>query len=872
MADPSRMMRSSTLTRAQRRQVTGDRKTQRPAPPPGPSPHRHRSATNVTSVQQQQQYATFPRRRKRTQVLDIVKCGYLDRQSKHWRSWAPRWFLLRDAEIMYFKTKPASIQAAIRKSDYCFPLTTIKLEVHPGSRSRPFCFAIMSRIDSARYVFAANSKEDRDNWVNAISHNIQMLLAPPPPPPSTKPRAHPSAADTATLGPGPGPADVLAVPSATDAVHVSDDAKAAYEYSTSIKYPLHHAVFRNNAKLLRHLLDLRADHRERALSREDIEQELRTRRSSSFAPHPEELTKTALLDVNALDLHGNTALHIACMKGYLKCVKVLIHHRASCDIRNEAGWTPLCEAISRGSREIVTLCWRWKRIELRRRALLGLEKLRQLQDFRISVNWNFSSWLPLVSRMCPSDTYHVYKSGTKVRVDTTIAGFKRLSWERGDLSFLVVGEPRTQEQAAEDEAHAESFSAVASSPVDPISNDAMDVSVVNDAGDDITDASLPEETTAPVATDTKETVSETPRSITDIPTPRLLEEYDMDADTKRLLDEFDQVDIMSVALDREAKVFQRLDDDSLKIGDEEMLIHEVNWLMEGELNYMYLPQGMHFAPVMDSSTGRQQEIKVGQYRAKMFTVENASFRVIKRREHMSQEDLKKKKELVTTLRNPNKLKNQLNAFAKEMDVREQQRLAEEKRPNSSSGTGRAPAVDVPPLNTNNIIDPSRPNSNGDSKRQIEVRPSLPPPPATLITEKEYFSPMLKMELEEPPHLGRRVVSKIKQFKFSPTVAICQNFPIDTDEMASLLDLLPQKTPAGMLKDFIGARLPDGFPVQLTLPVFPTITAKVTFEDFEYTQLKSQVFEIPPDFTEDPQRFAFLADMADSAVSTADKAK
>lgn len=48
--------------------------------------------------------------------------------------------------------------------------------------------------------------------------------------------------------------------------------------------------------------------------------------------------------------------------------------------------------------------------------------------------------VPLVSRMCPSDTYRVFKSGSNVRIDTTLIGFDQTSWQRGNRSYIFKGQ------------------------------------------------------------------------------------------------------------------------------------------------------------------------------------------------------------------------------------------------------------------------------------------------------------------------------------------------------------------------------------------------------------------------------------------------
>lgn len=51
--------------------------------------------------------------------------------------------------------------------------------------------------------------------------------------------------------------------------------------------------------------------------------------------------------------------------------------------------------------------------------------------------------VPLVSKVCPSDIYRVWKSGSCLRVDTTLLGFEHMTWLKGRRSYIFKGEGAT---------------------------------------------------------------------------------------------------------------------------------------------------------------------------------------------------------------------------------------------------------------------------------------------------------------------------------------------------------------------------------------------------------------------------------------------
>lgn len=58
-----------------------------------------------------------------------------------------------------------------------------------------------------------------------------------------------------------------------------------------------------------------------------------------------------------------------------------------------------------------------------------------------------------------------------------------------------------------------------------------------------------------------------------------------------------------------------------------------------------------------------------------------------------------------------------------------------------------------------------------------------------------------------------------------------------------------------LREFVTLKLPSGFPVKIDIPILPTVSAKITFQKFEFRDnISSSLFEIPSTYAEDSMRF------------------
>lgn len=142
----------------------------------------------------------------------------------------------------------------------------------------------------------------------------------------------------------------------------------------------------------------------------------------------------------------------------------------------------------------------------------------------------------------------------------------------------------------------------------------------------------------------------------------------------------------------------------------------------------------------------------------------------------------------------------------------------------------------------------------DSLPETTRRSSLNPPPKTDMSWDEY----LLYDTERLPPIGRPMVLKEDKKTVKAHVAMSEDFPLSVDLILKVLEVVAPFKHFNKLKEFVAMKLPAGFPVRIEIPVFPTITARVTFRDFKScSEIPSSMFFIPRDYKEDPNRFPDL---------------
>ncbi|XP_022744418.1 uncharacterized protein LOC111295261 [Durio zibethinus] len=204
--------------------------------------------------------------------------------------------------------------------------------------------------------------------------------------------------------------------------------------------PAHLAVARRDYAGLRHIIS--------TLPRLAKAGEVNTEAESVEA----ELQADAVLAViDRRDVPGReTPLHLAVRLRDPVSAEILMAAGADWSLQNEHGWSALQEAVC--TREDVIamiiaqhyqpLAWaKWCR-----RLPRIVASAARIRDFYMEITFHFeSSVIPFIGRIAPSDTYRIWKRGSNLRADMTLAGFDGFRIQRSDQSFLFLGEGYTSE-------------------------------------------------------------------------------------------------------------------------------------------------------------------------------------------------------------------------------------------------------------------------------------------------------------------------------------------------------------------------------------------------------------------------------------------
>lgn len=287
-----------------------------------------------------------------------------------------------------------------------------------------------------------------------------------------------------------------------------------------------------------------------------------------------------------------------------------------------------------------------------------------------------------------------------------------------------------------------------------------------------------------------------------------------------------------VFLDNKRKTFVCVDKNALQeenIKEMHDYEKEVDMLLSREMLFLKLQtKTAAFLPTQSGWFIKKDKIEqVNGYTCQFYDV-NGLFIVSKlRSEHMSEEELKLRAE------KQKKVQEQLTRSKSSLDSKQ--------LTSSHSSHAKLNSVD-------NLTDLESVEGNSDDfDENIEYRPSLPPPEKPNVTWNEYIN----SNEGKHPTLGRALRCKESKKEFKAQLAMSEEFPLTIKDLNELLDALVPLAKFRKLKEFINLKLPPGFPVKIDIPIVPTVTAKVSFKNFNKNYaFNEKLFKIPDEYVEE----------------------
>lgn len=200
--------------------------------------------------------------------------------------------------------------------------------------------------------------------------------------------------------------------------------------------PVHKAIATRDHAALRKILS--------ALPRLSDPAEIRSE-AASLAEEEKADAISAVVDRRDNVPNRDTPLHLAVKLGDETATEMLMVAGADWSLQNEQGWSALQEAICNRQETIAKIIVRhyqplaWAKWCRRLPRLVAT--MRRMRDFYMEITFHFeSSVIPFISRIAPSDTYKIWKTGANLRADMTLAGFDGFRIQRSDQSILFLGD------------------------------------------------------------------------------------------------------------------------------------------------------------------------------------------------------------------------------------------------------------------------------------------------------------------------------------------------------------------------------------------------------------------------------------------------
>ncbi|KAM7251110.1 hypothetical protein ACFE04_022993 [Oxalis oulophora] len=488
--------------------------------------------------------------------------------------------------------------------------------------------------------------------------------------------------------------------------------------------------------------------------------------------------------IDRRDVPGReTPLHLAVRLRDPISAEILMAAGADWSLQNDNGWSALQEAVCTREESIAMiiarhyqpLAWaKWCR-----RLPRIIASTSRIRDFYMEITFHFeSSVIPFIGRIAPSDTYRIWKRGSNLRADMTLAGFDGLRIQRSDQTFLFLGEGYNSEDG--------NLTLPRGSLIVLSHKEKEATNALEGAGAQPTETEVAHEVALMSQTNMyRPGIDVTQAELIPHLNWRRQEKTEMVGNWKAKI--YDMLHVM-VSVKSRRVPGAMTDEELLAVDDEDRLANGGDHDEYDDLLTAEERQQLDTALCMGNGEDEEPGIVDCQ--------ENGSG--IPRENNESNGSIKEKKSLFGWNKKTSKNNNDdpedskiLKKFSKLAPEGGNQKSADNHK--SLSGLSKEDGVDAKKGKEKNGKKKKKKGAIGEFKNESEYKKGL-----------------------------------------RPVLWLTPDFPLKTDELLPLLDILANKVKAiRRLRELLTTKLPPGtFPVKVAIPIVPTIRVLVTFTKFE----------------------------------------
>ncbi|XAR64893.1 hypothetical protein NMG60_11008782 [Bertholletia excelsa] len=501
--------------------------------------------------------------------------------------------------------------------------------------------------------------------------------------------------------------------------------------------------------------------------------------------------------IDRRDVPGReTPLHLAVRLRDPISADILMAAGADWSLQNENGWSALQEAVCNReesismiiARHYQPLAWaKWCR-----RLPRIVASAARIRDFYMEITFHFeSSVIPFIGRIAPSDTYRIWKRGSNLRTDMTLAGFDGFRIQRSDQTFLFLGEGYSSEDG--------STSLPPGSLIVLAHKEKEITNALEGAGAQPTDAEVAHEVALMSQTNMyRPGIDVTQAELVPNLNWRRQEKTEMVGIWKTKV--YDMLHVM-VSVKSRRVPGAMTDHELFAMDDEERMANggEFDDVLTAE-ERMQLDSALRMGHPDVPSQYEEHNIQDSQESGDGFSFDNSENSGV----------IKEKKSWFGW--NKKSTKNGGDDHDDSKISKKFSKLASESS-NQRANDSQKSSSDIP----GEDVGDDRKNRDKSSKKK----------------KKKGHASESKNESEYKKGLR-------------PVLWLTPDFPLKTEELLPLLDILANKVKAiRRLRELLTTKLPHGtFPVKLAIPIVPTIRVLVTFTKFEELQ-PAEEFSTPP---------------------------